>query len=372
MNENKVIAMVKPYIKDNELTYDEFDQIFSMLSLHEQYSAIEVINKNGIELVDEHKLTFSNVMKDAFDDKERSGLSIEQNPMSINNKSNPTVACKNEDEEHQERFLLVRNRIDLSNKVLAQMIQEGDMQAKQDLCIKNQRLVDKYVNAYLHVLGNKLDFEDLEQAGMIGMLTAAERYDINANTEFSTYAVWWIKQAISREIIDNGYTIRIPVHKMEQIQKVTRLNSEYLAESDYHKRIEMISSASGLSEELVEECLQLSDQFVRTVSLDLPVGENEDTPLTEMISYLEEQSTEDLLIQGAMKEQIKDLIDSLRPREQQVIRLRFGFDDGRERTLEEVGKELGVTRERIRQIETKALNKLKHPTKRKKLKDYLI
>lgn len=368
MNESIIMGMVAPYLKEGELTYHEFEQIFSMLSLQEQYGVLEILDNNNIELVESH-----NASKEAQQPKEEHPEADEFELLyddDLFSDSSSDIEQPKE-KKHEPEHLIIRKKVHLSNRTLIKMIQEGDAQARQDLCVANQGLVDKWVNIYQHVFGNKMDFEDLEQAGMLGMIKAAEKFDLRLGTEFSTYATWWIKQSITREIQDNGYTIRIPVHRMEQIQKVMRLDSKYSAEADYKRRVQLISDETGMPAALIEDCMRLFYQFVRTTSLDLPIGEDEDTPLGELVQQEDEVSVEDMVASKMLREHLEEVLSTLTTREQKVLRMRFGLDDGRARTLEEVGREFNVTRERIRQIEAKALRKLRHPSRSRKLKDYL-
>lgn len=227
------------------------------------------------------------------------------------------------------------------------------------------------VSEYYRAFFNKLDFEDLEQAGMAGMIKAAKKFDFSKETEFSTYAMWWIRQAVLREIQDYGYTIRIPVHKIEKIQKVYKLNTKYKEEKNYYKRIEKISADSQLSIEAVEDCLRLFNQFIKPRSLDELAGEDENTPIGELIPITKDPSVEDIVLRRMLRLQLDQVLKTLSPKEQEIIRLRFGMDGGREHTLEEIGQSFGVTRERIRQIEEKALKKLRHPSKSKRFRDFL-
>lgn len=349
--------MISPYLKDNALTYQEFEHIFSMLSKQEKYSVINILIKNDIDLIDspnktidEFKILYSNNL---FSNPNNNSGEIKKNSHSNN------VSLK------------LRNKIALSNRTLIKMIQEGNPQAKQDFCIKNRGLVDDLASKYQRIWGSKMEFEDLHQAGMTGMIKAAERFDLNRETKFSTYAIWWIKQAIVREIQDNGYTVRIPVHRAEQIQKVMRLDAKYAYEKDYNKRLVLISNESEMTIDLVEDCIRLFHQFVKITSLDIPIGEKEDISLGELIPDEGGVSIDDIVMFLSLRESLEDVLDTLTPREEKIIRLRFGLDDGQARTLEEVGQLFGVTRERIRQIEKKALRKLRHPSRSRKLKDYL-
>lgn len=363
--------MVQPYITDGKLTYDEFEKVFDMLSLREQYSVLEILAQHNIELEVE-KANNSQSYTDTADLEaviDDFGILYDDDLFADEYEENATK--ENTEDKGRSESLLVRKKISMSNRTLIKLIQEGNEQAKQDLCIKNKKLVDKFVNGYIKISGNKLDFEDLEQVGMIGMLTAAEKFNFNMGTEFSTYATWWIKQAISREINDTGFTIRIPVHKMEQIFKVCKFDSLFMAETNPYTRMELISEATGYPVAVVEDCLILYSRFLRSASLDVPIGDDEDILLGDMIPNEAEETLEDKIFHIAMREELELVLATLTQREQKVIRLRFGFDDGRTRTLEEIGQEFNVTRERIRQIEAKVLRKLRHPSRSKRIKVYL-
>lgn len=236
--------------------------------------------------------------------------------------------------------------------------------------MKNKRLVDKYVVAYQKKYGNRLDFEDLEQVGFMGLIKAANKFELHQGNVFSTYAVFWIKQAISREIMDNGYAIRIPVHMMERINKVVRVENRYI-DLSIEERIKKVSEGLAMSEEAVRECLILRKNYLSYASLNAPVGDQEDTELGEMILEASVLSVEDTVIDRELRCALEDVMSTLTQKEQKILRLRFGMDDGHAKTLEEVGKQFNVTRERIRQIEAKALRKLRHPSRVEKIKDYL-
>lgn len=366
MNEKIILEMVKPYLNNSMLSYDDFESIFSMLSKKEQYDVTDVLARNNIELVEEYPDA------DDTDDEE----TVADSDFEILYDNDIFSDDFDEDDElpqkqeHEHEYLKVR-KVKMSNDQLIRLIQEGSEQAKQDLCLKNYGLVKEWVSKYARLYGNKLDYEDLEQAGMIGMLKAAEKFDFNMYTQFSTYAVWWIKQAIFRTIMDEGFTIRVPVHKMEQIAKVVRADSKFMYELDYYKRLELIEKETGIPKDTVEQCLMIRMHLLSSSSLDVPVGEEMDTPLVSLVPDEKESNPEDEAAYTLLKEQLAEVLGTLTEREQKVLRLRFGIDDGRQRTLEEVGKEFNVTRERIRQIEAKALRKLRHPSRSRKLKDYM-
>ncbi len=384
MNEHIILGMVAPYLKDKELTYDEFDCLFSMLSQKEKYVVIEVLQKNSIILVDDYSAN-GNSDYDLGTFKEDGLLTgkelIDQNENDFNLLYDDSLFSGNVDvgdtkskelpESSDSEFLIVHKKVYLDNNTLIRKVQEGSAQAKQDLCIRNHGLVTKWAGIYHKIMKNKMDFEDLEQVGMLGMIKAAEKFDFNMGTEFSTYAVPWIRQAITREIMDNGYTVRIPVHAMEVIHKVLRYDSKFFYVSDYTQRMNMIAKETGMQVEQVEYYLTLYYKFIGMTSLDLPVGESEDTPLLDLIPIENETSIEDIVLEKDLRESLEKALSTLTNREQKILRLRFGLDDGRQRTLEEIGKEYNVTRERIRQIEAKALRKLRHPSRSKDLKVYL-
>ena len=370
MNEEIILKMVEPYLKDNAITYKEFDNIFEFLSLKEQYEVVELLFSHGISLEDlekdddnENIIDIEDVLELDFNEAEED----ESEDFDVLYDDN-IFKDKNSDNSH---VVLYKN-IKQSNDILCRLIQEGNKQARQDICVKYKLLVDKYVNAYLRYFGNHLDFEDLEQAGYIGLLKAAERFDLKRDSAFSTYAVFWIRQSIVREVMDNGFVIRIPVHLMELIAKITRLDNQFNTKGyTYNERMHLIAEELDITEERVENLLAIRQQYLSYSSLNTPVGEEEETELEEIYVDKEQVSVEDIVANKMLCEQMKEVLLTLTEREQRVLNLRFGFVDGRTRTLEEVGREYNVTRERIRQIEAKAIRKLQHPSRSRKLKDYL-
>lgn len=367
MNEELVIKMAKPYLKNGTLTYELFDKIYEILSRKEQYQVCEILNKYNIELVDSFDTDAIAISEDLLQGDE----SIEDISNSDNYESFVDESVF-KDPISSTGYVFLNKEIKQSNDTLIRLIKQGNRQAQQDICVKNEGLVRKYAAAYFRYFGNDLDYEDLLQAGFIGILSAVDRFDFNKETAFSTYAIFWIKQAISRQIFNEGYRVRIPVHMMERIKKITRLDNKYEAEKlDFHQRIQNIAKDMELTEDEVEISLEIKHQFLGNVSLDTPVGEDEDTPLGELILADESYDVENEIMQKMLADSINEVLSTLTKREEKIIRFRYGFDDHHPRTLEEVGKEFNVTRERIRQIEQKALRKLRHPTRSKKLKDYL-
>jgi len=295
------------------------------------------------------------------------------------------VSPKSEDEPEQEYDLSMPESINIDDPVrmylkeigkvpllsaaeeveLAKRMGEGDQEAKQMLAEANLRLVVSIAKRYV---GRGMLFLDLIQEGNLGLIKAVEKFDYQKGYKFSTYATWWIRQAITRAIADQARTIRIPVHMVETINKLIRVSRQLLQQYGRDPLPEELAKEMDISEEKVREILKIAQE---PVSLETPIGEEEDSHLGDFIPDDDAPAPAEAAAFTLLKEQLMDVLDTLTPREEKVLKLRFGLEDGRARTLEEVGKEFQVTRERIRQIEAKALRKLRHPSRSKKLRDFL-
>lgn len=366
MNEAIILEMVKPYLKDGKLTYKEFDSIFDMLTLKEQYAVVEILFKNSILLEDE---------KENGDDEHNTEESILAEIGSTDNDFevlyDESLFEDSEDEE-QSSIAFMSHTINQSNEVLCGLIQQGNKEAESDLCIKNSRLVDKCVSRYMYLkgYGNRLEFDDLKQVGFMGLIRAAKKYNPAHDARFTTYAVWWINQAISREIMDHGYAIRIPVHMMERIVKVSTAEHLYEGES-VEARVRKVAEQLNLSKEQVKECIMLRDNYLKYVSIDIPVGEDGDTELAEFIPEEDEKSVEEIVEEHALAwHLIEEINEVLTPKEKDIIIKRFGLGESAPMTLEEIGEIYNLTRERIRQVESKALRKLKYSRRARMLEGY--
>jgi RNA polymerase primary sigma factor len=334
------------------LTYKEIMDAFEEVELEpEQIEKIyETVENMGIDVVgdiDEEIKDLQNT-EEELDLTLPEGISIDD-PVRMYLKEIGKVPLLSADEEIE----------------LAKKMEKGDNESKRRLAEANLRLVVSIAKRYV---GRGMLFLDLIQEGNLGLIKAVEKFDYRKGYKFSTYATWWIRQAITRAIADQARTIRIPVHMVETINKLIRVSRQLLQELGREPHLEEIAKEMNMTVDKVREIMKISQE---PVSLETPIGEEEDSHLGDFIPDDDAPAPAEAAAFTLLKEQLIDVLDTLTPREEKVLRLRFGLDDGRARTLEEVGKEFNVTRERIRQIEAKALRKLRHPSRSKKLKDYL-
>jgi len=334
------------------LTYKEVMDAFDEIDLEpEQIEKIyETLENVGIDVVGDIDAEIEDIQltEEDLDISIPEGISIDD-PVRMYLKEIGKVPLLSADEEIE----------------LARRMEKGDAEAKRRLAEANLRLVVSIAKRYV---GRGMLFLDLIQEGNLGLIKAVEKFDYTKGYKFSTYATWWIRQAITRAIADQARTIRIPVHMVETINKLIRVSRQLLQELGREPAPEEIAKEMGMSVDKVREIMKISQE---PVSLETPIGEEEDSHLGDFIPDDDAPAPAEAAAFTLLKEQLIDVLDTLTAREEKVLRLRFGLDDGRARTLEEVGKEFNVTRERIRQIEAKALRKLRHPSRSKKLKDYL-
>ena len=344
---------ISDFFKDSPLEVDQMEKVFDFLEAS-GVDVLRITENSGDELLLDNDMDMDGmedeeeVELDKIDLPVPEGVSIED-PVRMYLKEIGKVSLLSADEEIE----------------LAKRMEKGDEAAKKRLAEANLRLVVSIAKRYV---GRGMLFLDLIQEGNLGLIKAVEKFDYRKGYKFSTYATWWIRQAITRAIADQARTIRIPVHMVETINKLIRVSRQLLQELGREPTPEEIAEEMDMPVDRVREILKISQE---PVSLETPIGEEEDSHLGDFIQDDNVPVPADAAAFTLLKEQLVEVLSTLTDREQKVLRLRFGLDDGRARTLEEVGKEFNVTRERIRQIEAKALRKLRHPSRSRKLKDYL-
>jgi len=344
--------LIKDGKKDGKLTYEEIGDAFDKYEIDSDDidELYKVFEKEGIKLVDK---------KDSKDDEDE--VDVTKEDLSV--PKGVTV------DDPVRMYLKEIGKISLltaeEEVEIAKRMEAGDEFAKKELAEANLRLVVSIAKRYV---GRGMSFLDLIQEGNLGLMKAVDKFDYTKGFKFSTYATWWIRQAITRAIADQARTIRIPVHMVETINKLVRVQRQLVQDLGRDPLPEEIAQEMNLDVERVREIQKIAQE---PVSLETPIGEEEDSHLGDFIPDDEILSPQDAATFTLLKEQLNTVLETLTEREKKVLTLRFGLDDGRARTLEEVGKEFDVTRERIRQIEAKALRKLRHPSRSKKLKDYL-
>ncbi len=335
---------ITDFIEEMDFDVEQVDKLYDLL----ENNNIEIIE--DFSVTEDLDLDISDIEADTIDEDGAiiEGISIDD-PVKVYLKEIGRVPLLTPDEEVE----------------LAQRMGEGDPYARKRLSEANLRLVVSIAKRYV---GRGMQFLDLIQEGNLGLIKAVEKFDHTKGFKFSTYATWWIRQAITRAIADQARTIRIPVHMVETINKVKKVSSQLLHQNGHEPTAEEIAVELDMSTEKVREIMRVAQE---PVSLETPIGEEEDSHLGDFIPDEDAPAPADAASHTLLKEQLADVLKTLTPREEKVLRLRFGLDDGRPRTLEEVGREFNVTRERIRQIEAKALRKLRHPSRSKKLKDFI-
>ena len=344
---------ISDFFKDSPLEVDQMEKVFDFLEAS-GVDVLRITENSGDELLLDNDMDMDGmedeeeVELDKIDLSVPEGVSIED-PVRMYLKEIGKVSLLSADEEIE----------------LAKRMEKGDEAAKKRLAEANLRLVVSIAKRYV---GRGMLFLDLIQEGNLGLIKAVEKFDYRKGYKFSTYATWWIRQAITRAIADQARTIRIPVHMVETINKLIRVSRQLLQELGREPTPEEIAEEMDMPVDRVREILKISQE---PVSLETPIGEEEDSHLGDFIQDDNVPVPADAAAFTLLKEQLVEVLSTLTDREQKVLRLRFGLDDGRARTLEEVGKEFNVTRERIRQIEAKALRKLRHPSRSRKLKGYL-
>lgn len=353
-NEQAILNLVQSHTTDNALTWETFDRLFSFLSGDEKDTVADILASRGISLEG-----MDDDMAQAF----AAEFTVDNSAFGGNDPLVFSVAGK----KGGSRM----------NELLARAAQAGNKDAMDQLLRDNDRLVWDVVRKYTGMCGTCLTKEDLYQAGVLGMMKAVERFNYDLGYKFSTYALWWIRQAILREVENNGRTIRVPVYKQEQVRKVMRVYNRM-----FHQKAPTVQRISAVvkaleelgypqSEEQVIECIQLNDFVMGCVSLDMPVGEDGDSVLGDFVAADRKDNPETLLTKMCLKSDLMEVMGTLKSREVRVLIERYGMDGMGERTLEDIGKEMGVTRERIRQIEAKAIRKLQHSSRSRRLRDYL-
>ena len=372
-SEEKKQSLIKELIdkgktSKNKLTYTTIADVLESADLdkNQMDDIYDMLMSKGIEIISETEPDDFDIILDEEDLTENPDAIIEEaNEIDLEANMPKGVAV----DDPVRMYLKEIGKVPLLTAdeeiELAKRMEKGDEEAKKRLCEANLRLVVSIAKRYV---GRGMLFLDLIQEGNLGLIKAVDKFDYTKGYKFSTYATWWIRQAITRSIADQARTIRIPVHMVETINKLIRVSRQLLQTYGREPTPEEIAQEMGLSVDKVREIQKIAQE---PVSLETPIGEEEDSHLGDFIPDEDVPAPAEAATFSMLKEQLVEVLDTLTEREQKVLKLRFGLEDGRARTLEEVGKEFEVTRERIRQIEAKALRKLRHPSRSKKLKDYL-
>lgn len=357
LNREYILEAIRPYLtKDKKLRESDFNRLFSDLTRKEQYQIIEILIDADIDYVDDEA-------SPPIDQKSIIDIFTEIESESIVETKKSHAAPKSTLGRDAKQLL------GLKNEQLCALYQQGDPLALEALVLKNEKFVYRDALALSKQFKqDSLTIDDIVQYGNIGLIAAADRFDVTRGFSFLTYAGHWIKQSITRNIIDHAYLIRLPVHVMERARRFLGVRAAHPNYTEAELIEEIITLGYATSAKEIRHLLNLGDLYLNTTSLNVLVGEDEETELEEFIPS--DSSVEDVVEQTFLRESLENVLSTLTPREEKILRLRFGFDDGIERTLEDVGKMFNVTRERIRQIENKALRKLRHPSRTKHIRHF--
>ena len=357
LNREYILEAIRLYLtKDKKLRESDFNRLFSDLTRKEQYQIIEILIDEDIDYVDDEA-------SPPIDQKNIIDIFTEIESESIVETKKSHTAPKSMLGRDAKQLL------GLKNEQLCALYQQGDPLALEALVLKNEKFVYRDALALSKQFKqDSLTIDDIVQYGNIGLIAAADRFDVTRGFSFLTYAGHWIKQSITRNIIDHAYLIRLPVHVMERVRRFWGVRAAHPNFTEAELIEEIITSGYATSAKEIRHLLNLGDLYLNTTSLNILIGEDEETELEEFIPS--DSSVEDVVEQTFLRESLENVLSTLTPREEKILRLRFGFDDGIERTLEDVGKMFNVTRERIRQVENKALRKLRHPSRAKHIRDF--
>lgn len=376
-----ILKTCKPYLKDNVISIKDFNNLYGMLNITKKNIILDILVEHNISLVDEDNKVIKNLEQDLTDiNMVDFDYLLEINKQNI---ERDDIECDTIDDDNEESCIkdgitneeklpqiseLRSKQYEILNKLLCTEIQNRNQEAKEKICQTNHNLVYKIARYYVNYYNNKLEIDDLFQAGMMGLLKAAEKFDITMNTAFSTYATFWIKQSIIRTILDTGLEIRVPVHMIETINKVMK-ESFLLDEKEFNSN-EIIAEKLSIPIETVNRSKYLFNYILNTASLDDELGYEDTSTLKDVIADKKAQLPERIMLEHKLFKYIISILDELEPREKTIILYRFGLISDNQ-TLEEIGQKYGLTRERIRQIEAKVLKKLKVKAKKLKLEDYI-
>lgn len=378
-----ILKTCKPYLKDHVISIKDFNKLYGMLNITKKNIILDILVEHNISLVDEDNKVIRNIEQDIEDkfiydfdsfleinkaNKEIEEIVHEDNNIYKDSDGNETHEEIKEEEKPPQFYELRSKQYKILNETLCTLVQKGKQEAKEMICKKNMNLVYDEARKYLNYYNHKLELDDLFQAGMIGLLKAAEKYDKKMNTAFSTYATFWIKQSIIRTILDTGLEIRVPVHMIDTINKVMR-ESSLLDEKNYNNN-KIIAEKLSIPVEAVNKSKYIFDYILNTTSLDDEIGYEDTSTLKDIIADKKANLPEKIMLNNKLYKYLIKILNELSLRERTIILYRFGLKRDN-RTLHEVGEMYGLTRERIRQLEVKTLKKLRAKAKKIKLEEYI-